>query len=245
MAGGKFYDGDKEGNGTVVPTVGTLAGGGQGRPSEEVMSEWTPEDEEVLAMCLWGWGTPGRRHSLCKGPGVGTNLARPVWLKQREQGKMGWEVTQDLSEGVAVLLRPWEVYSCPFICCNVTFGWELSLIPTSWAHSPFTVSASIPLGACRSGGAGLSGALPAQGERGWRKEGDCREAYPALLPSAPKEVTKKLAGAWPGCDLWTPGELELTLGAFRGAAEAGGLRGTPRQPPGTQLGEVAAGGGGS
>lgn len=136
--------------------------------------------------------------------------------------------------------RSWEVYSCPFIFCNVTFGWELSLIPTSWAHSPFTVSASIPLGACRSGGAGLSGALPAQGERGWRKEGDCREAYPAPLPSAPKEVTKKLAGAWPGCDLWTPGELELTLGAFRGAAEAGGLRGTPRQPPGTQLGEVAA-----
>ena len=51
--------------------------------------------------------------------------------------------------------------------------------------------------------------------------------------------TRKLEGAWPRCDLWTSGE-QLTPGALRGAAEAGGLRGTPQQPPGTWLWKVAA-----
>ena len=69
--------------------VGILTGGGQGGLSEEVIFEQVLEEEEKLAMCLSG-GTPGSRHHLCKGPEVGTNLARMVWLGQREQGQKWW-----------------------------------------------------------------------------------------------------------------------------------------------------------
>ena len=53
--------------------VGTLAEGGQRGLPKEVIFVQVPEEEKEPAMCLSG-GIPGRRHCLCKGPKVGTNL---------------------------------------------------------------------------------------------------------------------------------------------------------------------------
>lgn len=113
---------------------------------------------------------------------------------------------------------------------QATFGWGLSLSPHP-GHpfhkcSPWGISVLVELGFLE---APLLWPFLAQAWRGrWAGEGSCGQVSSC-------SGTRKLEGAWPRCDLWTSGE-QLMPGALRGAAEAGGLRGTPQQPPGTWCG---------
>lgn len=127
--------------------------------------------------------------------------------------------TQDLWEGKetqVTVLKHGEPYKSAFILAEfalVSGGSSVSQgqLWISWAHPP-------PTGICQCCPRGQSSAAGEEG--GLRKE-----AVDRPLPAQRSHwKSRKLAGAWHGCDLWSSEALQLPLGAL---GEASGQREPP------------------